>query len=250
MNYMTLIISLVSGGAFGALITIVYTQYQKRKQPVEYNIKTNTIFIPADISKDHETSITISGNDIEAKEYKFNNLFLAILEVKNTSTIDFENFKFGVFLSNNRNIVKIEFSTLDKKHELNILPKVNFENTRNEIDVELNPFNRQEKYELKLYISGGENYITNGEIEISTKHAIKLVEKTGNKNQYLSGLNLLIGVIAISALILGFMNSKTTYEEKQENIQRAEKILDYWKVLDVKVDSVNRKLERREPVLR
>lgn len=145
------LIKIISGGAFGTIITIMYNRFQNKKQNIRYEVMISTIFHP---NSDLKNKVCLNiyneqGNSL----HDYFNLFHVILKIKNISNKDFLSFEFGVNITDGKEIINIEDISIDRKHEILINPKISYENTKNEVDITLDPFNRKEEYVFKFLIA-------------------------------------------------------------------------------------------------
>ena len=184
MEILQLIIVVLSGGAAGAFITIIYNQRKDRIPPINFSIDYNTIFTAEHVYEKHQTSIILSEkSDDGEKNFQFDNLYLAIVKLKNTSRNDFGKFKFGLSLKEDQEIVKIDTVSSDEKHQIKTTPKIDFLKRHSQVDVRLTPFNRKDEYTIKiLYTSSQNSPIEQRLIRLSTRHPVRLLsEKERNR---------------------------------------------------------------------
>lgn len=144
--------SLLSGGAAGAIITLVVTAIRNRKQPIGYRSEIVPVF----------TSGKIGGSDIVAKLNLHSesggsgndvpNLHIAEIELTNRGNKDFPTFKMGLTLTPGNLAVHCAIRSDDRHHQATVLTTIGPGAPQNEIDFQLAPFNRRDVYRLKLYL--------------------------------------------------------------------------------------------------
>ena len=176
----TLIVTLVAGGAMGAVITAISNARRSRIQPIQIRKEV----IPFIIHK-------IGGQDLQAEivlKYKgevrsFDNLSLARVTLRNTGNKDYEEFNFGLTIPGLRLAVLVQPETQDRYHEMTFSPQIDLSHLDNEIDFTLKPFNRNDTYSVVLgilpppvdHLQEEDLYF---EIEPVTKHPVVFVEES------------------------------------------------------------------------
>lgn len=233
MDILPLLATLIGGGAAGAAITILYKRYQNRKQKIKYEIISNSIFHP-NSDLEHRVCLNIyseEGNSI----HDYYNLFLVILKIKNIGNKDYDKFDFGVNIKGNKEVIKIEQETIDRQHEIQFNRVINFENTSDEVDVSLNPFNREEEYLMKFFIATVQQNRDDEILEfketdfhLSSKHPIKFtkVESNDRDGSWKESFLYQLPVVVLMLFIVLFFTYKTrvyTEERLQEMTRMTEK---------------------------
>src|SRR2546423_12298069 len=141
--------TLISGGAMGAIITGLVTTARNRIQPIGRRIETIPLFRHTLGESTLEASITISDGQ---KEYKFDNMFLADIQIVNRGNRDIKEFKCGLTLSGGDKAVHIVSESSDRHHVVDQMTIVTPDNSNDKIDFVLKPFNRRDSYSFKLYV--------------------------------------------------------------------------------------------------
>lgn len=171
MEILKILGSVLGGGAVGALITWRVTEYRNKKQNVKYFVSIETLFNPQSINNDI-TRITFSG---ATSNYNYENLYIATLSFENIGNKEIENFNVDITLPETIKIIKAEPVTMDRSHKLSITNDLGFENSKSEIDIELKPFNRNDKYEIKLFLTITKETIEMADFKLSTVSPINFV---------------------------------------------------------------------------
>ncbi len=175
MNWIEQIVVLLSSNVVIFFIGLYAKIRKNRKQPIIKRLTLNSFFVPENILDTHKTNITISGIGPSEQVFHYRNLYLVTLDLENIGNIDFEKFEFSFTARNYTKIIKQEDETLGSDHTVNSNKKVSFENPVENIRIALEPFNRQDVYKIKFYITNEEQEITSGDLEIDTKIPIKFV---------------------------------------------------------------------------
>ncbi|HPI40893.1 MAG TPA: hypothetical protein PLJ21_08815 [Pseudobdellovibrionaceae bacterium] len=172
MEWLKILFPLLGGGAVGAIITMIVTNYRNKIQSVGHKIQIDKIFYPEAISNTEITKITFSG---ATQTYHFDNLFLATILLTNEGNKDIEKFICGITLPENIKVVKIETVPQDRHHSVLLNSEIKFDKTSSEIDFELIPFNRKDTYEIKLYITISSDKLELSSFKLGSPHPIKFV---------------------------------------------------------------------------
>jgi len=176
-QWIALIAALIGGGAMGAVINNLWSNYRNRIQP----IGTRKEFIPFVNQKIGGTAmhaeILLTMGD---KQQSYEKLILGRITLKNISNRDYEEFNFGITLSPLNLAVAVQPETPDRYHEMSSSPKLDLERLDNQIDFSLKPFNRSDVYSVVLYIlptptdKPDEDAVV--DISLITKHPVRFVE--------------------------------------------------------------------------
>ena len=173
MEWYHYVIMLIGGGAAGAIITTIVSSRRNRIQPILKNIQVINVFDKHLTNTSFETFLTVLDND---KEYKFDNLFIASIDISNIGNKDYENFSFGITMPIDYEIIKVELSSKDRHHVIESLTEVSLKNPSTLLDISLTPFNRKDKYYLLLHYVLSNNVDPTSDIVLSSSHPIKFVE--------------------------------------------------------------------------
>ncbi|MGH9927659.1 MAG: hypothetical protein ACREA9_00375, partial [Pyrinomonadaceae bacterium] len=174
--FVTLAITLIAGGAMGAIINNLWLKYNNRKQPIGIRREIIPIMNQDIRGASLKTKIVLER---KGKSSTYENLSLGRVTLVNTGNKDYEEFNFGLTLSGLNMAVALQPETQDRYHEMSSSPPIDLGVLDNEIDFTLKPFYRNDTYSVVIYIlpeprSDGENSLI--EIELIPKHPVRFVE--------------------------------------------------------------------------
>lgn len=188
-------VALFAGGAFGAVLKILFDTYQNRIQPVSYRIFYDKLFHETLGDSKLKAELQISDG-VETRH--FQNLYVVRIFLSNTGNANLEEFSFGLTLRGEDLAVHAEAMTPDRHHVITQTSQLALGAASKEIDFVCRPFNRRDTYVLKLFIavSPGERGV--GEIQFSSSMPIRFLNQTVRESMVLSvlsyiGNNLTIG---------------------------------------------------------
>lgn len=171
----SVVVALIGGGAMGAVITAVVTNYRNRRQPVAYNLEIIEAFKENPEFPLLEANLS-SGpvDEIGIKHIlPIRHLSVARLTLINRGNQDIEAFRFGVTLKDTNQAVDIKVITPDRHHVVEILTPVSPDNPLKELDFVLKPFNRRNKYRIDIYFIYDD---VPGAIKLSSPHSTIFVD--------------------------------------------------------------------------
>lgn len=151
INWLPTVISVVGGGAAGAIITLVVTTFRSRKQPIGYRIDIVPIFSKGKIGGDLEADLRL-GSIFGGSGEGVPNLYIAEMELVNRGNTDFQTFQMGLTLASKNVAVHCSITSADRHHEAKVLTVIAPGAPVGEVDFQLAPFNRSDVYRLKLYL--------------------------------------------------------------------------------------------------
>lgn len=154
----------ISGGAFGAIITAIINKRNNRIQRISKNVKISNIFYPNELLYPHITRITISGT---TEDYHFENLYLCQIAVENKGNKDFNQFNFGISMPEASEMVNIQYKSSDRHHIATFDPAISFNHSSNVIDATLTPFNRKNIYHIDILFTSNRQLLET-QIQFST----------------------------------------------------------------------------------
>jgi hypothetical protein len=219
----TILTSFISGGLAGHL----YSQYKVDKRNAKQKIKIqsliNKIFKVSELI-DSKIAITESN-----KTYQFDNLYLVKIIIQNSGNVAFQEFDLGVKLNSEFKIFKSNYSSIGSKHELIFVgsePKI--EKPVSELDVVLNPFNREDEYTLDLQVFS-EKGIDFSEklIEFSTKKDVIInsnsVQNSKNDDipQFISDTKIRVNLLFLIASIIAVVTMSYSIFDSYANIKNS-----------------------------
>lgn len=165
---------LIIGAIIGALLQTAIAASRAIKPIINTRVDVLAKFNPVFESSllDSYKIVVTDG----AKEYKYNSLGQVEILLNNKSTKDFPEFKVGVKLANDDLAIYAESQTDDRHHHLKLLTPVTLKEPQSEMDFLLQPFNRRDKYSLRLLIKVSQNNEVPGEISITSPEAVSFVK--------------------------------------------------------------------------
>ena len=173
INWIHVGAALLGGGAMGAIIKTAVSSYRSRVQPVGRRIDLLPIFRASgsDSSLRAEISITHEGST-----RTFKNLFLAEIQVVNRGNQDLERFEFGATLSEGDRCIHVEAEPPDRHHSVLQPSAPTPQALAQEVDLILEPFNRQDSYTFKVYVVIPEEHSEPGTIILGSPSPIRFVD--------------------------------------------------------------------------
>jgi hypothetical protein len=168
LQWWHIVVPLLTGGAFGAIITAVVAGFRNRIQPVGYRTTMLPVFKQnVDVSSLNAKIIIHKGDE----EYPFHNLFVFDVYVVNRGNKDIDEFPLGFTLGDGDKAIYMEFESPDRHHIMSS-SGVSPTTPKGEIDVNLKPFNRQDWYSFRIYVVPEGDYEP-GIIELSSPYPIR-----------------------------------------------------------------------------
>jgi hypothetical protein len=162
------VLSLLGGGAMGAIIT-AYINYRKnRRQPVGYRKDIVDIFRK---KRDHPklaARLLVREHPLQpSPEYEVDTLSLARVSLTNLGNQDLAKFTFGITMSEGSKIIDLRMKEPDRHHVMKVIMPDDRSKPLTELDFTLEPFNRGEQYNVSIYFTYSENPI---DIVITSPH--------------------------------------------------------------------------------
>ena len=142
-------VSLLGGGAVGAIIAALVASYKARLLPIGRRLDISPLFESNFGGSSFKTSVTVTDG---ATDYKFPNLHLAELQIVNRANKDLASFHFGVTLDAQDKVVYVEPRAQDRHHVAVLKGACNPAAPSSALDFELRPLNRGDTYTFRLYI--------------------------------------------------------------------------------------------------
>jgi hypothetical protein len=168
--WITVVASLIGGGAMGAIITAFVTNYRNRMQPIGYKSEKIEVFKKeAGLSSLHARIMLTD----ERTTYNFDNLVIVRLTLTNKGNQDIAEFSFGMTLLKNDEAIRVQVETPDRHHIAEPIKAATFDSPTSEIDYKLKPFNRNDTYIFNLFITVESNEDANREVKLSSVHSVK-----------------------------------------------------------------------------
>ena len=142
-------IGLGVGGLGGAIFKALWDEWKNRIQPVGRRIEIIPILKPPTTKAGFETYVVVNQLGEEKRYY---NLFLMDIEIFNRGNQHRQQFDFGITLQPGEQAINIEPDTPDRHHTVTHT-QTSITQPQNSIDFTLKPFNRSDRYQLKVYVT-------------------------------------------------------------------------------------------------
>lgn len=168
-EWVPIVAALIGGGAAGACITAIVTSFRNRVQPVAYRLQARELFSSASQNGALDVKVSVSE---AGKKHEFDNLYELDIEIVNRGNTDRSTFDFGLTLPSKQQAVLVESRTTDRHHQFTTLPILSPENASRELDFEVKPFNRGDKYGVVLYVNRDDIDTLISGIEISSPQSV------------------------------------------------------------------------------
>ena len=182
-NWMQLGLTLIGGGAAGAIITNSINAWKARKQPVRYSIERERVFRSKHEHPAFTAKLSITSN---GQVSEFDNLLIVNVLLVNTGNKDLDKFSFGVTASEGTQIIWAEGNGSDRHHVINLSHEPQPSNPVPLVDFECRPFHRHDSYRVKLYLVSIATASEPATIHISTPESVKFVEASSLQLRYFS----------------------------------------------------------------
>ena len=167
-------VSLIAGGAFGAVIKLVADRYHERIPRIHWGIDVVKVFAKEKLGH-LEGYLSLKKGE---EETHFSFLNIGRVTIQNKSNKDFEEFTFGVTGGDNAKIFDVRGDETDRYHELTCVTEIGLTNPATNVDLKLKPFNRGNTYTFDLFVSYTEDAPPAGDgyIEIGSAMSVRFVE--------------------------------------------------------------------------
>lgn len=177
MNYLSVVaifVSLIAGGAMGAVINTIVTNFRARKQPVYYAQEIIELFRHTPDFASLSANFLLSPANTDAA-FPIHNLSVARIKITNSGNADIASFDFGLTCKGSSEAVKIVPFTPDRHHELKVLSEVAPDKAGSTVDFSAIPFNREDEYSMDVFFTYKDRP---GKLLLSTSHPLRLVDRT------------------------------------------------------------------------
>jgi hypothetical protein len=157
-QWLMLAAGLLGGGAMGAIITALVTTWRNRVQPVGYRWEAKKLF--ESVGR-HSGTLPLKPGDIvvdiaisdDTGSFTLTNLHAVELQIINRGNEDKKSFHFGATLPQDHNILTVEPTTVDRHHRVIVPTPPTPRAPASEVDFELTPFNRGDRYTIIMLIN-------------------------------------------------------------------------------------------------
>ncbi|MDB9512207.1 hypothetical protein PN499_13520 [Kamptonema animale CS-326] len=195
-----LIISLIviGSGIAGALIQRAISAFKKRTQTIGRRVDIFPAFEDTVGALCHSTDIKFSDG---TTEYRYKELHIVQIQLTNQGDYNYDEFKFGISLSEGNFAVYIEAQLPNRHHQVEQLTPVTFSEPKSQIDLLLPPLNKKGTYTLRLLILVPEGSKEPGEIQFSSPLDIEFVHlptATEVLEEAVSSTNISFGPFSVS----------------------------------------------------
>lgn len=192
--------ALFGGGLMGAFVKQFFDNRRNRLQPIEYSFELKPFY---DVSAHSIIPSRIILKE-DGKEHPFTNLVIGSLTIKNTGSIDFSSFSFGLTLADDATIINIKQEDDHRHHLAKYDSTPSISNPLSKIDITLTPFNRKNTYNFNFLISS--KYGTEAEdidFNVSSTQAVKLINVKSDRLLKVS-LEVIKPLLKIGPVSIGF----------------------------------------------
>lgn len=146
----TAAVSLLGGGAMGALINNHFAKARSRVQPVRYQIGTDILSGLVGPNDEYDLRISLRHGE---ENYGYSNLAIVRLRIANVGANDIAEFPFGLSLSNGDNAIFCNVKGPDRHNPIDIVEPPTPLAPKSSVDFNCKPFNRGREYSITLYVS-------------------------------------------------------------------------------------------------
>lgn len=193
--WLQLVATALTGGAMGAIITLIATKIRNRKQPI--GVETELVELIKKNSDFPSLRALIMKGDDSGPGLAINNLSLVRIKIVNKGNQDMSEFAFGVTLADASMAVDVTVETPDRHHKLEILTPVGLTTPKQEIDFIAKPFNRDSTYTIKINFT----YIEEPSvITLGSELPVRFVE---NRRRTATTMGELLILVALESLGAG-----------------------------------------------
>lgn len=201
MNWYTILligIGVIVGGAVGAFIHATIYSYRNKKTLISKRVDILPKFDNQLHRSFTENKLIISDGK---RDYNYQSLNHVHIELFNKSEQDFEEFKFGITLSDDDLAIYTEAESLDRHHQIEQLTPLTLSEPKSTVNFTLHPFNRGDTYSWRLLVLTPEGRKCPGKINFSSPepvHFLDLPTMTQLVERAAKRASLSLGVFQIS----------------------------------------------------
>ena len=165
-------ITVIGSAAAGALIQRAISAFRKRTQAIGRRVDIFPRFEDTAGTLRQSTDIKISDG---TQEYSYAKLRLVQIQLTNQGDYNYDEFKFGISLSEGDVALYIESQVPNRHHQVEQLTPVTFREPKSEVDFILRPLNKKGTYSLRLLIVVPQESKELGEIQFSSPLDVEFV---------------------------------------------------------------------------
>lgn len=206
METIKIIVTLIGGGACGALITFFLNYRKQKKQKIYYHVFVYGV-LPRNLRvQDYAIEHNLVNSKTGEKEI-LSNLYTLSLSIINTGNIDYKKFLFSVSLPKDAQIITIEQHSKERLYESSFDPTPGASDGKNYIDITVDPFNRQDERDYTILFKANKDYDYEDRVTLSqtilvtSKEPVTFNTKTFSARHY----SKKIKIERILFITLGFM---------------------------------------------
>lgn len=172
--WIPILLTLLGGGAAGAIITALVTRYRNRRQPVFYTLEIIQVFDKNKVYGSVKATIGIENAARSGVDLELENFTVALLTIVNKGNQDVDEFPFGITLEKDTQAFDVTSTTPDRHHVVTCQTAPTATDFRKELDFTLAPFNREDSYSFALYLTYFDSL---GEIRVGSVHPARFVKR-------------------------------------------------------------------------
>jgi hypothetical protein len=173
-QWFLLLITALSGGAMGALITAFIGYRRNKRQPIAQKIEFFPVLYRTPNFPSLRAILMDETDSGSGPGVAVENLYLARITISNEGNQDIPEFRFGATLTGNDEGINVITESPDRHHSMVLVTPVSLAHPRKELDFKVTPFNRKEPYIANIYFRTKEIH---SEIKLSSPHSSKFVER-------------------------------------------------------------------------
>ena len=187
-------VALAARGACGAILKILWDAYQGRVQPVSFKTRFLRVFKDTIGPSSLRAELQVTDG-VETRQ--FHNLFVAEVTIVNTGNAHIEEFNFGQTLGGDDVAIFTEPIVPDRHHTMVQTSRVAVGAAAHEVDFVCKPFNRKDKYTVKVFLSIPIEKTEPDDIVPSTSYPVTFV----NADKYETFVIALINALAKQKIV-------------------------------------------------
>jgi hypothetical protein len=157
----------------GALIYAALSAYRQRRQPIGHRVDVFPAFDTPLGNCCSRSQLTLSDGQ---QAYSYKDLRLLQIFISNEGDVSFQEFTFGVALSEGDTAVFVEVQSDDRQHRVKQLTPISFAEPKSVLDFLLLPLNRGDSYSLRLWVLLAEGKRQPGPMTFSSPLEVRFVQ--------------------------------------------------------------------------
>ena len=166
--------TLIGGGAAGALINAFVSWRRNRSQPVGYRIEKKPLF--QNLAANESLLFRVTALH-QGMQFPVDNLYTVQVDIINRGNQDRPTFAFGITLPEGHQAIALESTGRDRHHLFEKQPDISPAAPIPELDFVVKPFNRGDEYSLRFYVTSSDiETDTESPILISSSEPVSFIE--------------------------------------------------------------------------